>query len=579
LAEYSIKGPDAFHIDDGNPHAKVERSYVLQKQIVDIEKNYQVDDQFREAQSVDEVHTIAELIKYAEEGKIEIDARVIGLDKDGNAGVAHLDTKEFVEAHRNPKAGTLKLRESVDTFNSDGPYANLGKVGNDFTPLLGGPFYKQLYYYDYMRMHSAAFYAYNHDPLARAIVSITRDFTLGRGWRADSSNKAALALWEAFADANDLYNKVDHIAVELAVYGETMIWWLPDNETKITYNLGKGQTVPRGLIPRIRLIDPSCIWDIITYPEDITRVLAYQWVAPTQYQIYTKDNKTGTSVPSSKFIYQQIPSDQVMHFKVNSVSNEKRGRSDLFPILGYLKRLRDSVNYGIIALQKNMAWSIDTTVEGSQSDLNAYVMSQQEIGTIPPAGSEFVHSKKVERKYLSNEGGRGQGVQIFEWCMSCIAAGSGIPVNYFGSHLGGGGTRASALVATEPVTKKFEKRQLVYQQMLDKMAKRLFKMYGIEADIEFTFPELVSQDRSAKLKDMALAELQGWISREKLAPIAAKELGIDDYDPDVDMGISEQAPLGGASPLSTPPALDAGDNPKPSAVTGEERAAIAKQES
>src|SRR5260221_312108 len=81
---------------------------------------------------------------------------------------------------------------------------------------------------------------------------------------------------------------------------------LQNNATKIGYQLRPGQEVPTGIIPRMRLIDPSVIWDIITYPEDITRVLAYVWVAPTQYQIYT-----APGISTLKFIYQQIPSDQV----------------------------------------------------------------------------------------------------------------------------------------------------------------------------------------------------------------------------------------------------------------------------
>ena len=559
---------------------KLERSAVLKFKIFH-EESYNVDDSYKPASSVDEIHSTQELLEYAARGEIEVDARVLCVNKDKKLGHAKLDTKQFIEASQGKikvDSGSVKLKEgALDAFAYDQDMTGNNRVGEDYTPLLGGPFYKQLYIYDYLRMHSAAFFAYNHDPMARQIVAVIRDFTLGRGWRADCKNPVALALWKAFEETNDLYNMMDSLAIELSVYGENMIWWLPNHDTKIAYQLLPGQQVPKGLIPRVRLIDPSCIWEIVTYPEDITRVLYYQWVSPTQYQIYTGSDK-GKPVPSSKFIYQQIPADEVMHFKINSVSNEKRGRSDLFPVLGYLKRLRDSVNYSIIGMQKNMAWSVDTTIDGSQTDIDAYLASQQALGTIPPAGSEFIHSKKIERKYLSNEGGRGATTSpSFEWCMSMIAAGTGIPISYFGTHLSGGQTRASALVSTEPAAKKFEKRRLVYEQILQSLAKRLFKDFGLgNVEIEFTFPELVSQDRSSKIKDVISAELQGYISKERAAAIVAKELDITEFDPKEEQKqISEQPQIPmQTNPLTGPGMIDTTTNSTPSAVTNDMRKAV-----
>lgn len=555
---------------------KKERSSVLKNSVIK-EGSYDVDDSFRPASNVDEIHTTEELLYYAQKGQVEIDARVLAVDSSNNIGYAKLDTKSFLEA-ASSKESKVNFKESnIDYFGLDlqGP----GQlVGQDYTPLLGGPFNKQLYMYDYLRMHSASFYAYNHDPMARSIVQIIRDFTLGRGFEAHCENKFALAIWEAFCEANDLESQLDSLALELSIYGETMVWWLPDNYTKIVQLTSADQLPPKGFLPRVRLIDPSCIWEIVTFPEDITRVLYYQWVAPTQYQIYS-GRYNDKSVPTSKFIYQQIAANQVMHYKINGVSNEKRGRSDLFPVLGYLKRLRDSVNYSIVGMQKNMAWSIDTTVDGSQQDIDAYVESQQALGTIPMAGSEFVHSKKVERKYLSNDSGRGGNSVAFDWCLSMIAAGSGIPINYFGTHLGGASTRASALVSTEPVTKKFEKRQQVYKRILRDLSQRLFNHFGIKADIEFTFPELVSQDSSIKIKDVSFAQMQGYISKDRASVMVAKELNINDFNVKKEMQAIDKE--GGVNPsLSNDPLSKPGlfSAPKTnSALTSDEKNEIVDQ--
>lgn len=508
--------------------------------------------------TAESVKSIPELIALLEKDKtIEIEARVFYFNKEtGKATLKKISRDKFVESYK--KNSRLKtFRETIDYFGTDSVFSG-STIGSEFVPLLGGPFNKQMYLHDMLQQHSQAFYAYNHDPIAKAAVQIMRDFVLGRGWRVDCDDPNALALWRAFEEANDLYNLVQSFVTELSVYGESFFWYLPNNETKIAYKVQPGQEPPKGILPRVRLIDPSVIWEIVTYPEDITRVLYYQWVAPTQYQIYTGSDK-GKPVSGSKFIYQQIPPEQVDHYKVNVVSNEKRGRSDLFPVLGYLKRLRDSVNYSILALQKAAAWAIDTEIDGNQTDIDSYISQQQAAGPISPPGSEFIHNTKIKRTYIANEGGaKGGSSQAFEWCLSMICAGLGIPQQYFGTHISGGSNRASAIVATEPVAKRFEMRQLLVENALKKMAKRLFADFGIKAEIEVTFPEIVTQDRTAKLKDLALAKEENWISQQRSAEIAAKELGITNYDYEIEkkeMEAEQQASypqMPQVFPLSTP---------------------------
>lgn len=515
------------------------------------------------------VKTMPELIALLEKDKsVQLEAHCLFVENGtGIARMAHLNREKFIEAFKGNKKRTF--RESVDSFAVDGVAQGGAYVGQpDFTPLMGGPFNKQLYQYDYLKMHAQAFYAYNHDPILHSAVEIIRDFVLGRGWRVDCNDPLRQAIWDSFAEVNDLDSMMDQICEELSIYGEIMQWWLPGNETKIAYNVMSGQAPPRGLLPRVRLIDPSVINEIVTYPEDIKRVLYYNWLAPTQSQMYSGVDG-GKPVSTTKFINQQIPANQVDHYKVNCRSNEKRGRSDLFSVLGYAKRLRDSVNYSIIGLQKSTAWSIDTTIEGSKEDVESYMDAQSQLGTIPPPGSEFVHTNKITRQYLSNEAaGRGNNSSAFDWCFSMICAGLGIPQQYFGTHLSGGSTRATAMVATEPVNKKFEARRKLIEKILQNMAKRLFSSFGLPTEIDVTFPELASTDRSTKLKDLTLAESQGWISKERAAEIAAKELGITKFDFKAEKEkIAADSSAGGrslyVSPLSSPGAEQKHDEPPP----------------
>lgn len=552
-------------------------------------ETYEYSDRFEKGDPSDplSVHTTHELIECLERNpNVQVDSIVLGLDgKKKNWGMKRLDRNGFLTAFREgeKRLSKFNFRESFlsdDPFSTDGALSNSGLIGDDFVPFLGGPFFKQLYFYDYIRMHNLCFWALHHDPIARHIVNLTRDFTLGRGFRVDTDNKAALALWRAFEQVNDVQGMMDQIARELCTYGETMVWKLPDNQVNISYNPTVDQVISKGLLPRIRLIDPSVIWEIVTWPEDIKKVLSYVWVAPTQYQIYSGLSGQ-TSIPSTKFIFQTIPANQVRHYRVNSVSNEKRGRSDLFPALGYMKRLRDSVNFQVVGLQKQAAWSIDTTIEGSQADVDGYISAMDALGPTAPAGSDFVHTSKIKREYLSAQGMSRGAASAFEWCMSMIAAGVGIPTSYFGSHLSGGQTRASALVATEPVAKKFEMRQLVYERILGDMFDDLMTQFGLgKVDKEITFPEIIAQDRSAKLKDLALCVTEGWISKERAATIAAKELGISEFEYDEEQAdiAKDPAPAAPAeSPLTSPGLVSSEEpTPKPSAVTKSDRRGIAQ---
>lgn len=539
-------------IPETNPKDRLTRAKLIQREWYDNSGDYEFDDSFQESSDDNAlaVHSTPEMIKFLESHKdAEIEGSVLTINSAGELGPRKKikNRKQFFEMKN--KVDT-KFKENNDWWGStDGSGAGGNFVGQDFVPTIGGPFNKQLYLYDYLRMNSTCFYAYNHDPMAKQAINIIRDFTLGRGVRIDCEDPKALAIIRAFEKVNKLPDLLNYIAVELSLYGEIMNWELPNGQTKIQYQVMPGQEVPRGLIPRYRLIDPSCIYEIVTFPEDITRVLYYQWVSPTQYQIYS-GRDAGQPVASSKFIYQQIPAGEVMHYKINNVSNEKRGRSDLFPALSYMKRLRDSVQYEVIALQKAAAWAIDTTIEGDPADLDDYVQSQQALGTVAPAGSEFVHTKSVKREYLSNSSAGTKSPEAFSWCLSMIASAVGIPVQYFGTHISNSGTRASALISTEPVAKKFEQRQQVYENIIRDMVRRTLTRFGIEETVEFevTFPEIVTSDRSAKLRDISMSEAAGWINKERAANMAAQELGVAKYDFDKEFA-NETEPAG---PTMTP---------------------------
>lgn len=489
--------------------------------------SYDITDKFDE--NATGIRTVPQLVSAVESGKASVEAIVHGYSKrEAKVIKKKIGKGAFLEAFRrkgNPFS-KVNLREGFDGFNNSG--AEIGaQIQDDFIPILGGPFFKQLYQTDYTKAQSLAYYAANHDPIARALINLLIEFTLGRGFEIQCDDPLAMAAWNAFEKANNIQKMMNQIAREIQYYGETMIYKLPKLQSKIRFNTPQDQ-IPTGVIPRVRVIDPSNIWEIVTIPEDISSVLYYVWLAPTQWQTYS--GLKGKNVGSSKFIFQTIDAKEMMHFKINGVSNEKRGRSDLFPILGYLKRLRDSVNYAILSQMKQSAWSIDTSIQGSQEDLDAYVAELDKIGTVPNAGSEFVHTAAVVRTMLEGKGTHGSS-DSFLWNLSMCCAGYGVPTNYLGTHLSGGQTRAGSVVATEPFVKRIETRQNVYREILKELWDYCMDWAALKnVECKIILPEIVVQDRSAKLKDLAVAVSQKWIARSTAAEMAAKELGIDKFD-------------------------------------------------
>lgn len=552
------------------------------------ESRYETKEDWVEAANDMQVHSTQELIESLKKNpKNQVEARIICQGKHGGYGFKKMRREEFLEYARRPDS--RRLREAASKFlewddfgfNSGSGSEIIGK--SDFTPLMGGPFNKQLYYRDYLRMISTCFYAYHHDPAAKGVTSILVDFTMGRGFQLHADDPRAQVIWNAFVEVNNFHEQMDQFALELSVQGEHMWWWLPQNQTNINFDPDWMNNPPRrGVIPRIRLLDPSNIAEITTVPEDINDVLFYTWLAPTQYQMYTNG-----VTPSSRFIFTQIPANQVMHVRVNGFSNEKRGRSDFFPALGYMKRLRDGVNYALVSQQKAAAWCLDTTIEGNASDIESYIQDQinrEDHNGVQTAGSEFVHTSAIKREYLANSAtSKGGDSPVFSWCLNMIAMSSGIPVSYLGTHLSGGSTRASALVSTEPVTKRFERRQLVMERTVRRIFERLCKTFGIQSKCEIIFPELLTQDRSALFKDLTLAQTNDWISPKRAAEIANKELDSKDFNYDAEMkdivkqknelGLSLSPTAPGAAPLTAPGQADQND-PKRSQVTGEERSDI-----
>ena len=121
------------------------------------------------------------------------------------------------------------------------------------------------------------------------------------------------------------------------------------------------------------------------------------------------------------------------------------------------------------------------------------------------------------------------------------------------------------------------------------MIQRLFNKFGVtDIEVEITFPEVVVQDRTAKIKDVLTAKQADIFSQERTANVIAKELQATNYDWTLEQQkiksekasndeVSATIP-GVISPLTTPPQLyQTNDSNKiSSGIDNEDKASLRK---
>ncbi len=317
--------------------------------------------------------------------------------------------------------------------------------GNDFVLFLNGPFYKQLYQYDYLRMHARSFELVNHHALAAGATKIMTRFTVGRGISFSIKDDRARDLWDDFWERNDMRSKVRQMARDMFWQGELMLRYYEREPGRLT----------------MRILDPSTCWEVVTDPEDFEHVYYYHFQWPTPYQIWTQGN-----IPVSKYVIQEVPPSFVQHVKTNISAQEKRGRSSLLAAMPHFKRFDDFYNGAVMkaVLEANLVYKIK--VHGDFADLDAMANDSQ-FTILPPPGGTWLENDAVDMTPMSavmtgNRGAQGIGQQI----ASIVAASLNLPTEYFNIE-GGATARATALVRTDPAVKAVEDSQQILTETLE----------------------------------------------------------------------------------------------------------------
>lgn len=440
------------------------------------------------------------------------------------------------------------LEEDFNTDTIQQPYD--AAQYTEYAPTYGGPFNKQLYIYDYLTMHARAFEAKNHNPLAKRIVDVLAQYAFGRRFKVIIKNPKQKKVWEDFEKQYKITHKISKFwSREYLTFGELMI-------DKIRWDS----------------LDPSTVWDIITNPDDIGEVYYYYQNYPTAYQTFTgyrvKGEPGSEKQQPLKYVIRQLPAHQILHIKANVSSMEKRGRSFLFPILGWLKRIKDLYNAEVLKAQLEASFIWDDTIDGNAGDVAAHA---SQYSTMPKPASVFVHNKAVERKPMPAMTGSTRGsVGVSDEILGFIATSIGIPKEFFNVMGAGSSNRASAVQSAEPFEKVIEDLQADFEHLLHNIAEEVFEQANVpyeKGDVEFGFPSVTKDTTTEAIKNISFSETMGYIDHQTASEMIAAEMNITTYDYKAVQDAIKKDSVNKADPLlppagrfpAPPPTLDDGE--------------------
>lgn len=347
-----------------------------------------------------------------------------------------------------------------------------------------------------------AYEAYCTNPLAYAVIEQSVNFVLGGGVRAVAREPRVQQAIDRFwhDPENRMDQRVYAIQTELSLFGEQFLRFFVDPLT--------GRVV-------LRQLDPLYVEAIETDPEDIERPLRY---------LYRPPGAPGQVVPALEGEW--IPADEVLHVAINKVSNATRGRSDLAPLLPWLRRYKEWLADRVRINRYKAAFLYDVTVTGA--DRAQLERLRAELAAPPEPGSVLFHNEAETWRAVQPQIGADDVKEDGRALRLMIATGAGVPEHYLSE--GGNANRATAAEMGLPAIKRFQRRQEFLRSVIERILQRVLEeqqragRLGPRIDRHFTieFDEL-GETRSGELGTaaaafagaLATASGQGWITADE----------------------------------------------------------------
>lgn len=423
-------------------------------------------------------------------------------------------------------------------------------------------------------------------PVAKRVIRIKRGYIIGDGVEPETEDETLDEILEKFWLENEMQQRQKEFTEQLTLFGEQCFPAFVRKADGFT---------------RLGYIDPGNITEVIVHPQNALRAVAMTVNGANDtkqiYRLVQKDEDypEGEKVIAAKYpgrlvVWQQVqlPAWEVamlkelgktgydgtaFYFKINAVSNQPRGNSDLLPVADFIDQA--DVTLFSLADREQFAgfFSFDVTLNGAD-DERVKTRAKQIRLTPPAKGSVNVHNDaetwKLETPDLKQQG----SIDTFIALMTNVMGGMGMPLAWYG--YGNDTNRATLGEQGAPAWKQLRDDQNVIENMLKTLCtfardQAIIAGYlpeSKEQEIVFHMPEMTNKDITqivGILPNLANALVQatdaGWMKQEKAAEAWAKvmgELGIE-IDLNTDMGEPAPAIQPPNDDQIPPPDLKAGE--------------------
>jgi len=415
-------------------------------------------------------------------------------------------------------------RQLLETHEADIAYMEeLAEEVKDWQAIAAQADDKDVTWTDYKKNHEDAWEAYVENPLAKGYIDRLTDFVIKDGFEVVSEDEDTQKAIDEFLELNDWPTFQHDACREVSIFGEIFARFFDGADFAET-----------------TLTDPSSIRTIDVDPENVKDVKRYL----QEFHVVEFDNDGAEVKQTLKTNW--IPADEIVSLKINTVSNARRGISDLLCILKWLTRhkqvatnlvRRSNIQMSVIGEKIIKGPGGNTTTAGgwrkSGDDASSPITGKRTERTVKP-GTWYVHSPNIEYKFTALPNDVKGMVDLLSALLKIIVAGVGLSEHWLGDT--SESNLATATSVEIPIMAKFERRQNELKGFFKRYVAKGLESNDIEnAEFDVIAPEISARDAEAFAKSLkVLAEgleisaREGWISDES----AAKTIGdsLDHFD-------------------------------------------------
>jgi len=407
---------------------------------------------------------------------------------------------------------------------------------------------------DFRRALETAWALWQKSPIAKRVLAMKRDHIIGHNAAPDSNDEDLKPILDAFWKTNKLQARSSEFTMQLFGFGEQC------------YPAFVRESDGRVLIG---YIDPTNIKEVKKHPDNALEDWAIIVERNTEKRVYriiredddyvdedaaTEAKNSGKLVTWEQATLEPWEAEMLKDYgrdeydgscfyaKVNSVSNQDRGMSDLLQVGDWL----DQADEVLFALGDREGFagyfSFDVTLARANDDV--VKQRAKALRSNPPEkGSVNVHNENEIWNMWAPNLNQSGSIESFRAILGLILGGMGFPVHWYG--FGDDANRATALAQADPTTKSLEHDQYTIKTLFMNMCQFVADQAEIagnytpeeDAEITLSLPEITTKDISmisASINQLTAALISasgaGWVSTETAAEVFAKimgELGVE----------------------------------------------------